>query len=61
MAYSTVSIREFWQLMRVARQKPFLVRRLLQRLDRGEIDEREAAEWLACENRRPSRHRAEFR
>lgn len=47
MTYSTESVHAFWALMRLANQKPFLVRRLLQRLENGEIDEREAAEWIA--------------
>jgi hypothetical protein len=47
MTYSAESIAVFWALMRAGRPKPFLVRRLLQRLDRGEIDERAATEWLA--------------
>ena len=46
MTYSAESIQAFWALMRIGKQKPFLVRRLLQRLDRCEIDERTAAEWL---------------
>ena len=47
MTYSTEAIQAFWALMRMGKPKPFLVRRLLQRLDRDEIDERTAAEWLA--------------
>jgi hypothetical protein len=47
MTYSAESITVFWALMRVGRPKPFLVRRLLQRLDRGEIDELAATEWLS--------------
>jgi hypothetical protein len=56
MAYSTESIQAFWAMMRRARSKPFLVQRLLQRMDGGEIDEREAAEWLASEECRVMIH-----
>jgi hypothetical protein len=58
MAYSTESIAAFWALMRAGRPKPFLVRRLLQRLDRGEIDERTATEWLADARRAGSARRS---
>jgi hypothetical protein len=51
MAYSPESVRKFWALMRATEPRSFLVRRLLQRLERGELDEQEAAEWLACDER----------
>jgi hypothetical protein len=49
MTYSAESVHAFWALMRSARPKEFLVRRLLQRMERGEMDEHEAAAWLASE------------
>jgi len=47
MSYSAESVQMFWAMIRAARPRAFLVRRLLQRLERGEIDEREAADWIA--------------